>query len=64
MITLVLALRLSALPEVLHNSCNMGTSDLPDMYVCSPRVAPSGFRHIYQANHSCPCYKYKMSPNT
>jgi len=30
-ITLVLATRLSAL-EVLHNICNMGTHDLPDMY--------------------------------
>jgi len=35
--TLVLASRLSAL-EVLHNSCNIGTCDLPDMYACSPRA--------------------------
>jgi len=35
MITLALALRLSALPEVLHNSCNMGTGDLPDMHALS-----------------------------
>jgi len=33
-ITLVLATRLSAL-EVLHNICNMGTHDLPDMYARS-----------------------------
>ena len=38
MITLVLALRLSALPEVLHKSCNVGTRDLPDMYALSPRA--------------------------
>jgi len=31
----VLTTRLSAL-EVLHNICNMGTYDLPDMYACSP----------------------------
>ena len=36
MIKIVLALRLSALPEVLHNSCNMGMSDLPDMYALGP----------------------------
>jgi len=35
--TLVLATRLSAL-EVLHNICNMGMSDLPDMYARSPQV--------------------------
>ena len=41
--------------EVLHISCNMGTPDLPDMYVC-PK--PEGRGHTYQANHSCPCYNY------
>ena len=32
---LVLVLRLLALTEVLHNSCNMGTCDLPEMYAHS-----------------------------
>jgi len=35
--------------EVLHNICNMGTHDLPDMYARTPWAAPSGFRHTYQA---------------
>ena len=43
------------------NGCNMGTSDLPDMYAQSPRACARpvpGFGHTgtYQANHSCPCY--------
>ena len=58
---LVLALRLLALREVLHNSCNMGTCDLPEMYARSPWAVPSDFGHTFQANHSCPCYKYKVS---
>ena len=29
---LVVVFRVSALPKVLHNSSNMGTCDLPDMY--------------------------------
>jgi len=65
-ITLVLDTRLSAL-EVLHNICNMGTHDLPDMYARSPRMPaalvcpqPSGFGHTYQTNHLSPCYKYKI----
>ena len=58
---------------MLHNSCNMGTRDLPDMYVLSPRACgpwalgpqpsslrPLGFGHTYQPNHSCPCYNYQM----
>jgi len=60
-ITFILVLRLSASPEVLHNTCNMGTSDLPDMYARNPRAAPSGFGHTYQANHSCPCCNYKIT---
>ena len=48
-ILLVLALRLSALLEVLCNRCNMGTRDLPDSYV-----------HAYEANHLCPCYNDKI----
>ena len=27
---------------MLHNSCNMGTSDLSDMYTLSPQVCTSG----------------------
>ena len=37
---LVLALRLLALMKVLHNSCNIGTSALPEMYAQSPRAQP------------------------
>ena len=59
-IPLVLALRLSALTEVLHISCNMGTRDLPEMYARSPRAVPSDFGHTFLANHSCPCYNYKI----
>jgi len=60
-----LATRLSAL-EVLHNICNMGTHDLPDMYARSPWAAGIHIRqilgcgHTYQANHECPCYNYKL----
>ena len=59
-IPLVLALSLSPLTEVLHISCNMGTRDLPEMYARSPRAAPLDFGHIFLANHSCPCYNYKI----
>ena len=59
-IPLVLALRLSALTEVLHNSCNMGTRDLPEMYARSPRAVPSDFGYTFLANHLCPCYNYKI----
>ena len=38
-------------------SCNMGTSDLPDMYAQNPRAQSEGCGHTYQANHECPCYK-------
>ena len=61
---LILALRLLALTKVLHNSCNMGTCDLPEKYACSPRTAPLDFEHTFQANHSRPCYNYKMCPNS
>ena len=43
---------------VVHNSCNMGTRGLPDIYTLSPRAL--GVR-IYQANHSYPCYNYIMN---
>ena len=49
-----------AFQEVLHNSCNLGTCDLPEMYALSTRTAPSDFGQTFQANHSCPCYHYKM----
>ena len=45
-ITLALALRQSALQEVLHNSCNVGTCDLPDMYTQNPRTAGIRIRQI------------------
>ena len=45
-ITLALALRQSALQEVLHNSCNLGTCDLPDMYALTPRTAGICIRQI------------------
>jgi len=51
-ITLVLATRLSVL-EVLHNICDMGTHDLPDMYACSPWALGI---HIRQITH----YNYKL----
>ena len=46
--------------EVLHICCNMGIHDLRDVYARSPRPAPMAFGHTYQANHSCPCYNYKL----
>ena len=42
-------------------SCNMGTHDLPEMYACSLRAAPSDFGHTFQANHECPCYSYYVT---
>ena len=60
MIPLELELMLSALTEVLHISCNMGTCDLPETYARSPRAAPSDFGHTFLVNHSCPCYNYKV----
>ena len=40
---LILALKLLALIEVLYNSCNMGTCDLPEIYALNPQAAPSDF---------------------
>ena len=45
-IPLVLALRLSALTEVLHISCNMGTRDLPEMYARSPWTQQITHAHV------------------
>ena len=42
---------------MLQISCNIGTSDLPDMYAQS-RGLRARFGHTYQANHSCLCYNY------
>jgi len=53
MVSLILASRLSAL-EVSHNSCNMGTHSLPEMYYHSPRVQ---FR---QSDHAHVTTTYKM----
>ena len=39
----------------IRNSCNMGTSALPDMYAQSPRAEGIHIRHTYQAKHECPC---------
>ena len=59
----LLAWRLSALPEVLHNSYNTGTSNLPDMYVLnlnlSPQAAPLGFRHAYK--NKTAVYSHQMA---
>ena len=44
---------------MVHNSCNMCTRGLPDMNTLSLWL--SGFRCIYQANHSCPCYNYSIT---
>ena len=50
--------------EVLHNICNMGSRDLPDMSALAlgrPRALRAlGLVRTYQANHSCPCYIYNM----
>ena len=51
--------------STICNSCNMGTSDLPDISAldlgrCAPEglvhCAPEGLVRIYQANHECACY--------
>ena len=49
------------MPEVIHITCNMGSRDLPDMYVCpKPLGLCCGLRalgiYTYQANPFCPCY--------
>ena len=38
--------------------CNVGTHDLPNMYVCT-QPATLGL-HTYQANRSCICHNYYM----
>ena len=42
------------MPEVIHNTCNMGARDLPDMYALSPQACgprASGI-HIRQIPHA------------
>ena len=46
LVTLVLALRLSALPKVLHNSFNMYTGGFPDMYARSPQTLGMHIKQI------------------
>ena len=43
-------IRLSALTEVLHNSCNTGAHDLPDMYAHSPQALSIHIRQITHAH--------------
>jgi len=44
-----------------HNSCNIGTCGLPDMYTLLPLgLQPLGNGCTYQADHLCPCYNYKI----
>ena len=60
MVILVLVSKLSAGMEVLHNSCNMGTRDLPDikselftladMYARSPQALVIHIRKITRAH--------------
>ena len=47
--------------QVVHNSCNMGTRGLPDIHPQPSGLRPSWFGCIYQANHSCPCYNYRIA---
>ena len=38
-------------------SCNMGTSDLPEMYARSPPAQPQDCRHTFK----CPFYSYYIT---
>ena len=38
------------MPEVIHNTCNMGARDLPDMYALSPRASGIHIRQIPRAH--------------
>ena len=46
--------------DVLLNSCNTCTCDLPDMHALALGPAALGLMHTYQASHSCPCYNYNL----
>ena len=45
--------RFFRVPEVVYNTYNMCTQDLPDIY-----ARALGLGHIYQANPLCPCHNY------
>ena len=40
----------------------MAIRDMPDIYVSAPRPTAPGLGHIYQANPSCPCYNFYITP--
>ena len=40
MVIVLIALKLSIFAEVFHISCNIGTRDLPETYMRSPRAWP------------------------
>ena len=44
--------------EVLHNSCNMCSCDLPDMYPLVPLALDIC---TYQVNPSCTCYNHYIN---
>ena len=47
--------------EVLHNSCNIWTHVLPDLYTLIPRAwGPRKFGCTYQAEHSCTTINYEL----
>ena len=43
----------SMVMKVLHNSCNMYTLDLTDMYALSLGYVAIVLTHTYQSNHLC-----------
>ena len=44
--------------KVLHNSCNMCTLDLTDIYALALGPVALMLMHTYQSNHSCTCYDH------
>ena len=47
--------------EVLHNSCNIWTHVLPDLYTLIPWAwGPRKFGCTYQAEHSCTTINYEL----
>ena len=63
MITLVLALTLSALLEQLHDSCNTGTRYLSDMYTLSPPALGIHIGQITLAHVTTLKYERQPNPN-
>ena len=47
--------------KMLHNSCNMCTLDLTDMYPLALGPAAPMLVNTYQSNHSCTCYNYNLT---